>query len=71
MSKQKDGGQAFPRSIDRCDGEDGMSLRDYFAAKAMLGRMSWDPHIDTTFAEIAEQAYGIADAMLETREENR
>ena len=43
---------------------DGMTLRDYFAAKAMQGYITGDykilyPH------EVAQQAYAIADAMLE------
>ena len=48
----------------------GMTLRDYFAAKAMQGICS---HPDTwglpTAGAIAEQAYLVADAMLKTRGE--
>jgi hypothetical protein len=47
----------------------GMTLRDYFAAKAMQGLIS-DP--DFTGAETLETAiwsYKIADAMLKAREE--
>ena len=45
---------------------DGMTLRDYFAAKAMQGMMV-DVHIpDCDY--IAKTAYEIADAMLKARE---
>jgi len=43
---------------------DGMTLRDYFAAKAMLGVAQESLHID----EIAAWAYKMADAMLKARE---
>ncbi|EEC0934979.1 hypothetical protein UM48_000248 [Salmonella enterica subsp. enterica] len=49
--------------------QSGMTLRDYFAAKAMQGICahsdSWDI---STHNGIAIVAYEIADAMLETRE---
>ena len=67
------GGPAFPlstvdpydRSVTTCDG---MTLRDYFAAKAMqamlqLGADSSEFHMD------ADAAYEMADAMLKAREE--
>ena len=45
MSKRNDGGPAFPyehgHSPDACNvREHGMTLRDYFAAKAMQGMMA-------------------------------
>lgn len=44
----------------------GMTLRDYFAAKAMQSfLMTW--HSDASYKDIAEGAYGIADAMLSER----
>jgi hypothetical protein len=45
----------------------GMTLRDYFAAKAMQGFMgsSWN---NKTFESISTKAYQIADAMLKARE---
>lgn len=43
----------------------GMSLRDYFAAKAMQVMIA---NNDTTFEEDAEAAYSIADKMLVQRE---
>ena len=50
---------------------DGMTLRDYFAAKAMQAFMSgWigrDIYPETDMV-IAEHAYSMADAMLKARE---
>ena len=48
----------------------GMTLRDYFAAKAMQGLYS-DPEwrIDMDFSDTAYAAYNQADAMLKAREE--
>lgn len=74
--KPKDGGSAFPARW-RTEGEDGMSLRDYFAAAAMQGMLSSEPSSPKySFAEggsvadrIAEEAYFMADAMLKEREE--
>ena len=47
----------------------GMSLRDYMAAKAMLGLLS-DPgwRQDMDFEDTAHAAYLMADAMLKARE---
>ena len=44
---------------------DGMTLRDYFAAKAMQGMManSWNKNYD----DWAKHAYRMADAMLEVK----
>lgn len=50
-------------------GESGMTLRDYFAAKALnayLSDIEW--RYDTTVVEAAEAAYQMADAMLKARE---
>jgi hypothetical protein len=44
-----------------------MSLRDYFAAKAMEGFLS-APDTGWQGGELAEQAYKMADAMLKARE---
>ena len=46
----------------------GMTLRDYFAAKAMQGMMN-DPNIDMPCGEVARLAYKMADAMMKAREE--
>lgn len=80
--KIKDGGPAFPTSEQQGDNPEfitigGMSLRDYFAAKAMQGMISahnqngeWTGCGDIKMNEIlSETAYSIADAMLKAREE--
>ena len=50
-------------------GSNGMTLRDYFAAKAMQGYCS-DPEwrLDMDFSDTADAAYSVADAMLKARE---
>jgi len=69
MSKET-GGPAFPinanESADRCI-YTGMTLRDYFAAKAMEGDLTEGRHEDQ-FAWCAGRAYKMADAMLKARE---
>lgn len=45
----------------------GMTLRDYFAAKAMEGMLA-DPNSGGSSTVIARCAYEIADAMLAARE---
>lgn len=70
MSKKEKGGAAFPQSgFDRWAPEVGMTLRDYFAAKAMQGIVSTVPHhsrVDPS--DVAEEAYQFADAMLAERD---
>lgn len=78
MSERNDGGPAFPwevRSLDSAGQErtqasyGGMSLRDYFAAKAMQGLIaSNDEGAGDRIEELPEYAYMIADAMLQERE---
>ena len=49
----------------------GMTLRDYFAAKAMqglMGRVWGDLPTDELFAVWAKSAYTLADAMMKVRE---
>jgi len=48
---------------------DGMSLRDYFAAKAMQAMLSEDPdyHQKYKFFDLADFSYQCADAMLKAR----
>lgn len=47
---------------------DGMTLRDYFAAKAMQGHMiGRSDFADSNKRTIAECAYDMADAMMEAR----
>ena len=47
----------------------GMTLRDYFAAKALQGLLSsYGNHDLNSYSEFAENAYDAADAMLKARE---
>ena len=61
------GGPGFPANhFDMAEGEHGMTLRDYFAAKAMqalLPKVDLDKH-----KLIADTAYDYADAMMKARE---
>jgi hypothetical protein len=77
MSNTNTGGPAFPSSewdaeYQRRFDTDGMTLRDYFAAKAMQGMLA-NPQQDyaplTTKAQeaIVSGAYEVADAMLSAR----
>jgi hypothetical protein len=54
---------AFPSVFDH---ERGMTLRDYFAAKAMQGLLSSD--VNAPLEVFAKQSYKVADAMLKARE---
>lgn len=84
MNPKNDGGPAFPVpkqiSSSRIEFPDydlvfkeGLTIRDYFAAKAMSGWLaSFDPDDGMPSKEvgqkqIAEMAYSIADAMLAER----
>jgi len=74
--KIDDGGPAFPQpDVYHANGEiqfgtPGMTLRDYFAAKAMQGfnklMVDYGWSRDVLVAH-AEQAYAVADAMMEAR----
>jgi len=58
--------QAFP---DGLLNEYGMTLRDYFAAKAMNGLVgAWGAYDLQDYKEIASNAYFLADAMMKARE---
>ena len=49
----------------------GMTLRDYFAAKAMQGMFDyWDENPHLEFEHIANCSYDMADAMMRARETN-
>ena len=77
--RNKTGGPAFPTPRFTMDGEgrvlgfsistDGMSLRDYFAAKAMTGLLTAEIVGEYSNEHVAEISYRIADAMLKAREE--
>ena len=74
----KDGGPAFPaHHFDMADHEHGMSLRDYFAAKALPTVYSNTEEITYWCEEysvreacdfVAKRAYQLADAMLAARQ---
>jgi hypothetical protein len=79
MTTEK-GGPAFPskKRIQRAgyatqefEPVDGMTLRDYFASKAMEGIFASNTEHDhedaVIFDVVAEAAYRMADAMLEAR----
>lgn len=82
MSNKNTGGPAFPSLNSECTGIDsegrerfsiepsgGMTLRDYFAAKAMQGVFTNPiPCSDDERRYIAEKSYKMADAMLKARE---
>ena len=64
----EDGGPAFPSTIsDDSLHVGGMSLRDYFAAKAMQGLMA-SPADPESMEVAAKWSYNLADAMLKARE---
>ena len=60
------GGPAFPTHPEGALIHDGMTLRDYFAAKAMQGDLIGGVHHDN-FDITAKRAYALADAMLKAR----
>lgn len=71
----KTGGPAFPRPAGDYSGtkhgngaQSGMTLRDYFAAKAMHASMTADPANEVDAESHARWAYEMADAMLKARE---
>jgi hypothetical protein len=63
MSNTNTGGQAFPLLFTHATTQEGMTLRDYFAAKAMQGHC---PSVPPEHA--ARRAYDYADAMLKARD---
>lgn len=68
----KTGGAAFPVPATELHGTDtGMTLRDYFAAKAMQGILANPAQLDNVNDKSAEwvsrDAYQMADAMLKAR----
>jgi hypothetical protein len=78
MSANDDGGMAFPSPEMEVDGRTyeacfGMTLRDYFAAKAMQSlvihySVTLDVAVSAKHDEIAGNSYMLADAMLKARE---
>ncbi|KVR93952.1 hypothetical protein [Burkholderia vietnamiensis] len=70
MNEINGGGPAFPEVPGDCngyEGQPGMKLRDYFAAKAMQGICANPDIAGWDFDAVVFRAYGIADAMLRAR----
>ena len=71
MATINDDEPAFPRSGHECQPQSGMTLRDYFASKALCGMLSDQrdgSYVNTREPEqIAATAYKLADAMLAER----
>lgn len=65
--KKDTGGPSFPYGTAYA----GMTLRDYFAAKAVQAMLLNQPPHDTDepYSAYASDAYEIADAMLKAREQ--
>lgn len=63
------GGPAFPVSIPGCgdNGWCGMTLRDYFAAQALIGHCASVPGSHHHPENAAAECYAYADAMLRAR----
>jgi hypothetical protein len=75
MSNTNTGGPAYPAPTTKPleNYYPGMTLRDYFAAKAMQGMMTSARYtgiigVNNYEHSIANQAYQMADAMLKARE---
>lgn len=68
MNTHNDGGQAFPGQFEHgsstIESWSGMTMRDYFAAKAMEALLINAVYVGR---ELAEYAYRIADDMLKAR----
>lgn len=71
------GGPAFPNThvipkqgdlemIPGWEGREGMTLRDYFSAKALMGMLAHGDPRKTEY--LVKDAYALADAMIEERE---
>lgn len=67
MSAPNDGGPAFPAEDDDMNFTTGMTLRDYFAAKAMAAIITaeWDyNYMRITNQSAAREAVNFADALI-------
>ena len=63
------GGPAFPTTeVAMMRSMQGMTLRDYFAAKAMQGICASGPTHEWSNSRLAAEAYDLADAMLKARQ---
>lgn len=75
MSVDKSSGSAFPCSgYGQWEPQGGMTLRDYFAAKAMQALIEGALASDSDFPlreNVSGRAYAYADAMLAARDVNK
>ena len=68
--------EAQPKAFPNVTGQQGMDLRDYFAAQALTGAQIWDAVLNGKNSvlardganKLAETAYAVADAMMKARE---
>ena len=67
MTAKNDGGPAFPHGDPTHGGEDGMTLRDYFAGRAMQSYLLDKDRDSFTFEQWAQASYEMADAILKAR----
>ena len=68
MANKNTGGSAFPiQDAYSMSTEQGMTLRDYFAANAM---QAMTHRGEANVQMVSLQAYAMADAMLKARDEN-
>ena len=75
MNEEEKGWRAFPMVFEKIVGEGmkeiniqkGMTIRDYFAAKAMQGMLAENGGGASTNADLATFAYRIADEMMKAR----
>ena len=71
MSAPNTGGPAFPTTVYSNESYQGMTLRDYFAAKAMQGFIQYSAAkgiYKPPDNELAKVSYDLADAMLKARQ---
>lgn len=67
MENKPNNPNAFPCDT-KSEGYTGMSLRDYFAAKAMQGLTSkYGETLSISYDDRAKESYKIADAMIKQR----
>jgi len=72
MSSVNTGGPAFPLKEPLSCDQEGMTLRDYFAANAMssfIHEVFSGNLTDHGYGSVARHAYQMADAMLKARDE--
>lgn len=61
---------AFPVTYGSDGVEHGMTLRDYFAAKAMQAFLCRDSLTDLPKEKLSQFAYSMSDAMLKAKEQS-